>query len=99
MDHPVTNQSTLGPISLTFENGHTYEGRFLRLVWTLFTLKAPSTLDVTPTQRKKLSQVPFCCLLHHALLVACSVNNPVATIGFAGPNLLRFSRLVCMGPL
>ncbi len=26
------------------------------------------------------------------LLVACSVNSPVATIGFVHPNLLRFSR-------
>ncbi len=43
---------------------------------------------------EKWSQVPFYCLLHHALLVACSVNSPVATIGFAHPNLLRFSRRV-----
>ena len=40
---------------------------------------------------KKWSQVPFCCLLCHALLIACSVNSPVAAIGFAHPNLLRFS--------
>ena len=28
------------------------------------------------------------------LLVACSVNSPVATTGFLRPNLLRFSRRV-----
>ncbi len=48
--------------------------------------------------RKKWSQVPFCCLWHHVLLVACSVNSPVATIRFVPPNLLVASHLVCMGP-
>ncbi len=38
--------------------------------------------------QKKMEPGPI--LLHHALLVACSVNSPVATIGFACPNLLRF---------
>ena len=28
------------------------------------------------------------------MLVACSVNSPVATMGFLRPNLLRFSRRV-----
>ncbi len=58
---------------------------------------APCTLDAMRDARrdaKKWSQVPFCCLLHHALLLVCSVNNPIATIGFVRPNLLRFSRRV-----
>ncbi len=37
---------------------------------------------------KKWSQVPFCCLLHHALLIACSVNRICASY------LLHFSRRV-----
>ncbi len=57
--------------------------------------KAPYTLDATRDVRwKKWSQVPFCCLLHHALLIACSVNSPVAAIGFVYPNFLRFWRRV-----
>ena len=52
-------------------------------------LQAPCTLDAT-----KWSQVPFCCMWRHALLVAYSVNSPVATTGFARPNLLRFWRRV-----
>ncbi len=43
---------------------------------------------------KKWSQIPFCCLLCYALLIACSMNSPVATIGFVPPNLLRFSHRV-----
>ena len=45
-------------------------------------------------KKKKWSQVPFCCLLHHALFVACSVNNTVVKTRFVCPNLLRFSRRV-----
>ena len=40
------------------------------------------------TQRAKMEPGPI------LLLVACSVNSPVATIGFSPPNLLRFSRRV-----
>ncbi len=36
-----------------------------------------------PQREKKWSQVPFCCLLCHGLLIACSVNRTVATTGFA----------------
>ncbi len=52
---------------------------------------------------KKWSQVPFCCLLHHALLVACSVNSPVAAIGFVHPNFLPprvwCARGLCIAPV
>ncbi len=48
----------------------------------------------TGRNAQKWSQVPFCCLLLHVLLVACSVNSPVATIGFSHPNLLCFSHRI-----
>ncbi len=44
------------------------------------------------TQREKMEPGPILLLVASWLLVACSVNSPVPTIGFVRPNLLRFSR-------
>ncbi len=46
---------------------------------------------------KKWSQVPFCCLLRHALLGVCSVDSTVAFNVFSRPSLLRVSPRVQCG--
>ena len=45
----------------------------------------------------KWSQVPFWCVLHHALLRVCSVDSTVVILGFSHPSLLRLSRSVQCG--